>query len=450
MASPLRLAIFSAIIVLSIFLGFGYTVEFFMVVVYSLTAFYTLWGIVHLTIVISGSRTPGEIDCSKIPRGDLPKISIIIPARDEPILGRTIEACLLHTDYPMDKKEVIVVVDDAGGETIGLWFQQRYPRNVKVLARRRSYPTKPSALNDSIHLCTGDIIGIMDVEDIPDRDVFLKAAYAIKYEGRSAAQAILSISNGNDSWISKIFSMEYAGWFRLLLNGRSKIDLYTPLGGTGNYFKKSALQNIGLYDSTNLAEDAELSIRLLIAGWNVRVLDARHWEEAPVSFESWIKQRTRWYRGWLQSLWKYIPLLILSPTNVRRIGIGRTVSIVMMLIAPFVVVLTWLAYSITLMWGLEMGGLIDPMLSRIPGVQFVTSVPLIFNFLYYYFWIKGAKLEHISFRASRDLPRMIYYMNVMMPIAAIRALYQELFKPIKWEKTTHEGRGVMWNASMNK
>ncbi|HZT34918.1 MAG TPA: glycosyltransferase, partial [Nitrososphaera sp.] len=156
-----------------------------------ITAIYTAWGIYHLVITMSGIKPPLS---PNMRLEAYPKISAIIPARNEPILGRTIEACLYHVDYPPDKKEIIVVVDDEGGERIAFWYQQKHPEAVKVLARRQFFPTKPSALNDAMLLCTGDIVVIMDVEDIPDRDVFKKAAAAIQ-GGKQAVQVMLRIGN---------------------------------------------------------------------------------------------------------------------------------------------------------------------------------------------------------------------------------------------------------------
>ena len=439
-----RVAIFALFVFLVSLVSVLFTESFLTCLVYGLTVFYMMWGSYHIAVAMVGvgrhKETRGD---RKSPKG-LPKVSIIIPARNEPILSRTIEACLIHTDYPMEKKEIVVVVDDTEGERIGFWYQQRYPQNVKLLSRRKMYPTKPSALNDSIHLCSGDIIGIMDVEDIPDRDVFLKAASALSAKHTIAAQAILRISNPQDSWISKIFSMEYAGWFRVLLNGRSKLGMYTPLGGTGNYFKRSALVHVGLYDATNLAEDAELSIRLLIAGWNVRAFNSRHWEEAPVSFNAWLKQRTRWYRGWLQSLWKYIPIMFGRETLKRLGGLG-VFSTLMMLVSPIVVVLNWVSYGLTGLWALEVSGIMSPKVISSITFPFWTAVPAAFNIMYLAIWLKGAALEGISIKGLyATLPQMICYMNVLMPIAASRALYQEIFKAVVWEKTVHEGRGVAW------
>lgn len=423
----------------------------------ALTVIYTVWGVYHLIIGIAGLRPPPNPKTEQVNTGhsnphpphpprphpyQYPKVSVIIPARNEPILGRTIEACVNHVDYPTDRKEVIVVVDDEGGERIALWYQQKYPETVKVLARRHFFPTKPSALNDAMHLSTGDIVVIMDVEDIPDRDVFKKAAMAINNGGEHAVQVILHIVNSEDSWISKVFAMEYAGWFRIMLNGRSRLGMFAPLGGTGNYFSKAALRHVGGYDPTNLAEDAELAIRFKIARWNVGTIDARHYEEAPVTLSAWTKQRTRWFRGWMQSFWKYSRIL-LRPAIAKRLGATGIFSIFVMLISPLIVVLNWVAYAITVYWALEAAGIAPSVLAG--GIPFWNIVPIGFNALYYYIWIKGAKLEGIRLHAVKYLPHIFFYMNIMMPVASLRAFYQELVKPVFWEKTTHEGRGVKWH-----
>jgi glycosyltransferase XagB len=437
--------LFGAFMIIILFILIKYPESFLIYTVYGTSIFYIMWAGYHLVVFLAGHKVLKDVPYETLMKdpSSLPKISIIIPAMNEPILARTIEACLNHTDYPMEKKEIIVVVDDTEGERIGFWYQQKYPKNIKLLSRRKRYPTKPSALNDSLHLCTGEIIGIMDVEDIPDRDVFLKAAHALSGEGR-ATQAILRISNPQDSWVSNIFSMEYAGWFRILLNGRARLGLYAPLGGTGNYFKRSALVHVGLYDSTNLAEDAELSIRLRIAGWNVGVLNSRHWEEAPLEFKPWLKQRTRWYRGWLQSLWKYIPIMM-SLKSVKRMGLVGAFSTLMMLVAPLIVILNWLTYGVTLLWFLEITKIIPVQLMTVISFPFWIAIPVTFNIMYLSIWLAGAKFEGIPVSNFHKLiPQMIWYMNLMMPIAASRALYQEIFQPVVWEKTTHEGRGVMW------
>ena len=411
---------------------------------YFTTLLFSIWGGYHLLLSLVGSKPPLNPNL-ELPY--YPKISIIIPARDEPLLPRTIEACLFHTSYPDDKKEIVVVTDDPTGERVGCWYQQTHPGNVKILARTSFYPTKPSALNDALTLCTGEIVAVMDVEDIPDRDIFLKAASALTIHGYSAVQAILRISNADDNWLTKVFSMEYAGWFRVWLNARYQSGVYAPLGGTGNYFRRSALGIVGAWDPTNLAEDAEVGIRLGIAGWQVAVIDGRHWEEAPVNFHAWVRQRTRWFRGWMQSLWKYSRFLV-TPTATKRLGVKPLITVILMLIAPFIVVLNWLAYALTGLWLVESAGLLSWNLLK-GAFPVWAFVPLAFNLLYYYTWIEGSAIEKIAPKKQllKYIPHMFYYCNVMMPIAAIRALYQEIFTTVQWEKTMHAGRGVKWAVS---
>jgi cellulose synthase/poly-beta-1,6-N-acetylglucosamine synthase-like glycosyltransferase len=429
------------------FLLLGATAAFYIlhplalvtVLVYSSLLIYLMWGIYHTVLAAVGMKTPL---CPKPIAGQYPKISVIIPAKNEPILARTIEVCLKHVDYPPDRKEIVVVTEDQDGERVALWYQQKYPGAVKLLSRRRLYPTKPSALNDAFQLSTGEIVGLMDVEDIPDRDVFLKVASALSGGEYQAVQTILCISNSGESWITRLFSMEYAAWFRIWLNGRSRLGLYTPLGGTGNYFKRRAVENVGRWDATNLAEDAEIAIRLTLVGYRTALIDGRQWEEAPVFFQGWLRQRTRWFRGWMQSLWMYLPIL-LRPSTAKRVGAVRTLTIILMLINPLIVAMNWLSYGLTVYWLLESRGVFP--WTALSGVFPAWSIgPLGFNILYYSILVAGALMEGICGlrEIAKHLPHMFIYLNVMMPIAAFRALYQEIFKPVFWEKTAHPGRGV--------
>lgn len=435
--------IFFTVISLVILLLILYPKPVLIFTAYSLTIIYILWGVYHLVILIIGLKKPFNPE-TKL--RTYPKISLIIPARDEPILQRTIEVCLNNVEYPLDRKELIVVTEDPVGERISTWYSQVYPGRVVPLIRREYFPTKPSALNDSLTLCKGEIIGIVDVEDIPDVDTFIKVASAFENYNLDSVQAILRISNESDSWITRIFSMEYAGWFRVMLNGRSKLGFFTPLGGTGNYIRKDAISEVGRWDPLNLAEDAEITVRFYLSGRKVVVLDARHWEEAPVTFKAWLKQRTRWFRGWIQSLEKYFRVLI-KPTVIKRLSLINALSIISMLIAPIMVLLNWLAYSLTIYWVLEYFKVIP--LNLMENVfPWWAILPLAFNVIYYYTWIEGAVLEGMGTAKTliKYLPHMIFYMNFMMPLAAIRAFYQQIFKDVFWEKTKHVGKGVRWTV----
>jgi cellulose synthase/poly-beta-1,6-N-acetylglucosamine synthase-like glycosyltransferase len=407
-----------------------------MVLAYTLVLLYFAWGVYHVIVTIAGVKPPLS---PQTPPRFFPKVSAIVPAMNEPILPRTVNVLVDHVDYPLARKEVVIVTDDPMGERMASLLQHRYRGVVKALARRESFPTKPSALNDALALCSGEVVCIVDVEDIPDSDAFIKAVSALVNHGYEAVQLILRINNEEDSWITRIFALEYAGWFRVWLNGRSRLGLYTPLGGTGNYFWRRAAAQVGGWDSLNVAEDAELAVRMTLSGMRIKVIDARHWEEAPVRFRAWLRQRTRWYRGWLQSLWKFLPWLF-RPSLLRRVGPLTILSILLMLCSPLVVLLNWVSFALTGLWILEYYGITPPLLYGV--FPFWALAPLLMNAIYFGAWFLGGKYEGVKTKWWRILPQMLFYFYVMLPLASLRALWQEMFRPVFWEKTAHPGRGV--------
>src|ERR1700676_5318560 len=74
-----------------------------------------------------------------------------------------------------------------------------------------------------------------------------------------------------------------------------------PLGGTSNHFRRSTLQAMGAWDPYNVTEDADLGIRMFREGYTVRVLESNTFEEANSDFVNWMKQRSRWLKGYLQT-----------------------------------------------------------------------------------------------------------------------------------------------------
>jgi cellulose synthase/poly-beta-1,6-N-acetylglucosamine synthase-like glycosyltransferase len=274
---------------------------------YTITFLYLFWGIYNMVFLVAGLREP-YAPSSQTTR--FLKFSLILPAVREPLIERTISHILFEVDYPNGLKELVVVADDEQTGRIALRFQQLYPKNVKLLLRRQLFPTKPSALDDAFTLCTGDVIGVVDAEDIVENDLLKKVNAAITLDNHAMIQAILRISNVHDSWITRIFACEYAGWFRVLLNGRSRLKFYTALGGTGNYIRVDAMRSMAMWNPLNLAEDAELAPRLHLNGYRTVVINGRHWEEAPVKVKAWLRQRTRWFRGWLQSLFDHGPRIL--------------------------------------------------------------------------------------------------------------------------------------------
>jgi len=114
-------------------------------------------------------------------------------------------------------------------------------------------------------------------------------------------QARLTIDNTMDSWLTALFTAEYAGHFDVFLDGLAAMLLPLPLGGSSNHFRTSVLRNVGGWDAYNVTEDADLGLRLARLGFRTEMIASSTHEEAPAEFGPWLKQRTRWMKGWLQT-----------------------------------------------------------------------------------------------------------------------------------------------------
>jgi cellulose synthase/poly-beta-1,6-N-acetylglucosamine synthase-like glycosyltransferase len=115
----------------------------------------------------------------------------------------------------------------------------------------------------------------------------------------ACVQASLTIDNTTDSWLARMFTAAYAGQFDAFLPRLAALHLPLPLGGSSNHFRTTALRRVGGWDPYNVTEDADLGIRLARLGYRSTALSSATYEEAPASFGPWLRQRTRWYKGWM-------------------------------------------------------------------------------------------------------------------------------------------------------
>jgi len=90
-------------------------------------------------------------------------------------------------------------------------------------------------------------------------------------------------------------------WFGTLLPGLARLGVPIPLGGTSNHFRARVLRDAGAWDPFNVTEDADLGIRLARAGFRVAMLDSTTFEETPAALSGWMKQRSRWLKGYMQT-----------------------------------------------------------------------------------------------------------------------------------------------------
>ncbi len=261
-----------------------------------------------LTVLISLAFRP-EMRVSKeeiaaLNDEDLPVYTILVPLYKEANIARKLIRALNRLDYPPEKLDVKLLLEQDDTATI------RACRRIEMLARLdvivvadAKPKTKPKACNHGLRYAEGEYVVIYDAEDRPEPDQLKKAvaAFAKVPERVICLQAKLNYYNAFQNILTRWFTLEYSAWFDLYLPGLHALDVPIPLGGTSNHFRTKVLQELEGWDPYNLTEDCDLGIRLHRYGFRTMTLDSTTWEEANSQIGNWLRQRSRWVKGYIQT-----------------------------------------------------------------------------------------------------------------------------------------------------
>ncbi len=234
----------------------------------------------------------------------LPTFSVLIPLYREVAVIPALVDAVARLDYPRDRLEILFITEADAQATRRALLGAQLLSHMRIVTVPNGQPkTKPRALNYALQDARGVLVVVFDAEDIPDAEQLRRAAEAFVAGGPRLAcvQARLVVSNPDDSFLSRQFTLEYAALFRGLLPALDYLRLPIPLGGSSNHFRRDVLLKSGGWDPFNVTEDADLGIRLARLGYEVSVINSETMEEAPVTWRSWRGQRTRWIKGWMQT-----------------------------------------------------------------------------------------------------------------------------------------------------
>ena len=240
----------------------------------------------------------------RIPDTELPVYTILVALYREAKVLPALVRGLTRLDYPAAKLDIKIVLEACDTETIAAAEALGLPGNVEIVVVPELQPrTKPRALNYALPFARGEYLVIYDAEDRPERDQLRKALAAFR-EGPpnlACVQGRLSLYNADENWFTRQFTIEYCALFDGLLPALDRLGLPFPLGGTSNHFRVSALKWLLAWDPYNVTEDADLGMRLARSGYLCRMLDSTTHEEAPCRLTMWLRQRTRWLKGYMQT-----------------------------------------------------------------------------------------------------------------------------------------------------
>lgn len=234
----------------------------------------------------------------------LPVYTVLIPLRDEAHMVPQIALAMRRLDYPAEKLDVIFVVESASPKTVAAVESQLHDQRFSLVVVPKGPPfTKPKALNYALPVARGAHVVVYDAEDVPEPSQLRRAASLFDQDvALECLQAELVIAASSKGFVARMFAAEYAGHFGVLLPAISRARLPMPLGGTSNHFRTETLRRIGAWDAFNVTEDADLGIRMARLGLKVENVASITWEEAPETVGEWVRQRSRWMKGWMQTL----------------------------------------------------------------------------------------------------------------------------------------------------
>ncbi len=380
-------------------------------------------------------REPTILTQRRAPEIDLlPTVSILVPLYHErEIAGRLVQR-LEQLDYPRELLDICLVVEQDDRTTKATLAAADLPRWMRqITVPRGAVQTKPRAMNFALDFCRGSIIGVYDAEDAPDPDQIRRVVHRFHERGQNVAclQGILDFYNSRTNWLSRCFTVEYATWFRVILPGLERLGFVIPLGGTTLFFRRAALEELGGWDAYNVTEDADLGVRLARHGYRTETLDTVTEEEANCRAWPWVKQRSRWLKGYAMTYGVHMrdPRRLVRDLGWWRfLGVQITFlgSLSQVALAP----LLWSFWALPLGLAHPLAGLMPlPVLLALSALFVLSEIITI-----------GVGLIAVSDAKHRHLRAWVPTLHLYFPLATLAAakgFWEILTRPFYWDKTRH-------------
>lgn len=403
--------------------------------------FYLISAADRYLLMLRGIRTSAMVSISdaearSVAEEELPRYTVLLPVYHEPSIVQNLLNGVGNLDYPPGKLDVMLLLeedDDATREALGGLALN----GIRVVVVPHSLPkTKPKACNYAMSLpdVDSELITLYDAEDVPDPLQLRRAAIAFKRAPSDIGclQARLGYFNERQNLLTRWFSMEYDQWFGAVLPAVQQAGCVVPLGGTSSHLPVRVWREVGGWDEHNVTEDADLGVRLARYGYRTMILDSVTLEEANSDVINWIRQRSRWYKGYLQTQIVHMrrPNLL-----VRELGFKATARLINMTGAiPLSNTVNIFLWSTMLIWLVghpqAVSLMFPPITYYVCLALFLLAAPMS---IYVGLIVTVALGKPHLWWAALLVPG--YW--VLQSIAAFKAVYQLFFRPFYWEKTVH-------------
>lgn len=303
-----------------------------------------VYGIRHVIFTINrltGTQRHPYID---VVVAQWPMITVFIAAHnEEKVIAGCIEA-LLNTDYPHDKLKIIPVNDRSKDSTAGIIdrYATLYSSRISPFHRTGGKAGKSAALKDALAYAEGDIAIIFDADYVPGRGL-LKQLVAPFFDPEIGAVMgrVVPVNTGANL-LTRLLDLERSGGYQVDQQARMNMNLMPQYGGTVGGVRLSAVNAVGGWHDDTLAEDTDITYRLMFNGWKTAYTNRSEcYEEVPEEWSVRIKQVTRWAKGHNQVMarywWRFLTSSYLT-TSQRIDGL----LLLFVFVVPLIMLVGWL------------------------------------------------------------------------------------------------------------
>lgn len=366
---------------------------------------------------------------------DLPSFTVLVPMFREPEVLPILAHALRSLQYPRAKLDIKLVLEADDTPTIEAAKSLGLEGIFEIIRVPPSQPqTKPKACNYALRYARGDYVVIYDAEDKPEPDQLLKVVAAFRRAPANTAciQCRLNYYNARENWLTRMFTLDYSLLFDLLLPGLERLKVPIPLGGTSNHFRLDVLRELNGWDPFNVTEDADLGIRMTQKGYRVGVIESTTFEEANVAIGNWIRQRSRWIKGYMMTFLVHTrrPIHLVRSTGLGG-ALGFTFFVGGTVLSALLNPLYW---AMLVGWACSHTTGFDDLFP--PFLRYLSLFNLLAgNGAFIYLTMLAPLRRKWLDLVPYSLTVFAYW--ALMSVAAYKALWQLIYKPFYWEKTQH-------------
>lgn len=410
-----------------------------------LTSLYLVTGVHKIWLLLRGELASGESAPGAVLPGpaELPAYTVLVPLYREGRILPTLVERLKRIDYPTKYLQVLLLIESDDDETKSAAEAYPFPSHIRPMLMPAGQPrTKPRALNVGLHEAEGTYIVVYDAEDQPEPDQLRKAVAAMRDLPPEVVclQARLNFYNRRQSVLTRLSAIDYTLWYNQFLPGltweMARPGSFVPLGGTSNHFRVKMLKKVGGWDPFNVTEDCDLGVRLGRENLKVAMIDSTTWEESVPRIRPWIRQRSRWIKGYIQT---YLVHMRQPSVLWRELGTRGFINFQMLVGASSLLLLTnpvmWAltaAYGATK--GTETGNFIQDLFPA-PLYYFALLSLVVWNFVLFYCNVYATVRHNLLDLTRFALLTPAYW--VLMSVAAWAGLISLIRNPYYWAKTEH-------------